>query len=108
MIKILINDEKNNQETGCNNYIELFKYNKDLFTRNLSAIIKFEENISVSQKVLMFDNSFEETIKKFTKIKTIKEQNNVNKWFTNELRLIKRDKIIKYQIATRKKKTCLW
>ena len=54
----------------------------------------------INENALMLDKSFEDTINMFTrKIKT-KTENNINKWFNNELRGLKRIKINKYKKAT--------
>lgn len=99
IINILIRNENSNETITCNKQIEVFKYTKDLFKREIRAILKYEDNKDLNENVVILDNCFEQTINNFTKKKTIKEQNNVNKWYNHELHILKNKKIIKYQTA---------
>lgn len=68
----------------------------------------YNENKNINENVILFDNGFKETIKTFTNKKIIQEKNNVNRWFNNEVRLMKKDKIIKYQTAKLKNTNQAW
>lgn len=99
IIQIFLKVEKNNNKEDKNISEDKFRYNKIMFTEQLKTVMKYEENVDVSQNVAVFDKCLEDTIRKFTSKTLVNRQNYVNKWFNNELHQIKQDKIIKYQIA---------
>lgn len=78
--------------------ISIFKYDKNKFKNELSAILRCDEIDELNEYVQNFDDCVEKVIKKFTFKKKISEKG-CNKWFNNELRTLKREKILKYQRA---------
>lgn len=108
MINILIRSENNDHNNIDNKEVESFKYNKETFNTELSKNMAYNENKNINENVILFDNGFKETIKTFTNKKIIQEKNNVNRWFNNEVRLMKKDKIIKYQTAKLKNTNQAW
>lgn len=81
--------------------VNIFKYNKTRFRNHLSSLIEVENNSQkdINERVVAMDEAFEQTIEKLTYKKKINNQNIVNSWFNNDLRIMKRDKIDKYNKA---------
>lgn len=96
-IDIFYECEVNKQEKRRKE-IEVFKYDKNQFEIELSALLKLSDKEDVNSKTEIFDMCLYNAIRKFTHKKIISENNN-NKWFTKELRILQRDKCHKYQIA---------
>lgn len=101
-------ETKVNKEHESKRQIELFKYEKRKFRREISEILKFDENVELNYNVNNFDKSIEDTIKKLTVRKTIREKSRVNKWFNRQLQALKKDKIVKYHIAKCENTTVAW
>ena len=57
--------------------------------------------------IVNFDTSFERTMKRFIVKRKVHENNN-NKWFSNEFRMLKMEKIIKYQKALFENSASAW
>lgn len=95
-------------EVSTKKEIEIFKYNKNLFSRELYGLLKYDENEDINNNAEHLDTCFDNTIRKFTKKKTINQKNNVNKWFSRELKLLKREKITKYYIAKSENTNVAW
>ena len=75
-----------------NTRIDIFKYSKDRFNKELHLIRALNSTIeidNVNEFVYNFDTSFETTIEKFIAKRKVRENSN-NKWFSNELRMLKR------------------
>ena len=70
-----------------------------MFKNELCAILGENNDNDLNNKVAHFDSAIEETLRKFTITRTVNEKDNVNKWFNGELRRLKTEKVIKYQIA---------
>lgn len=82
------------EETSANveqhEEIEIFKYNKDLFNKELSKMPIYNERIDLNNNVSNFDFCLEKTIKKCTRKKLIKTNNCVKMWFSAELKQLKK------------------
>lgn len=100
------------EETSANveqhEEIEIFKYNKDLFNKELSKMPIYNERIDLNNNVSNFDFCLEKTIKKCTRKKLIKTNNCVKMWFSAELKQLKKEKIINYNIAKTENTTAAW
>lgn len=107
-IDIKVKTRTKNQDEISKKEIEIFKYNKTLFNQEISAILKNNENDDLNITVDNFDSAIENTIKKFTNKKTINTKSNVNKWFNRELKLLKKEKVRKYQIAKTENTDTAW
>lgn len=79
--------------------IDVFKYNKRLFNREIRAIMKFDESSELNSNVFYFDECLESTIRNFCIKKTISGDNFGKKWFNRQLRHLKYEKIRKYNKA---------
>ena len=55
--------------------MKFFKYSKNQFTRKLNNNVRFRGNIDLNESVLIFDKSFEETLRQFPFKNTINGQN---------------------------------
>ena len=100
--------ENGNGRKIQNKEMDILKYNKeDRFNNELSAIIEFNEIDNIHEYVYNFDTSFERTIERFIVKRKLRENNN-NKWFSNELRMLKREKIIKYQKGVFENSASAW
>lgn len=98
ILEVLIEDKNVNKET-VQKKIEIFKYNKTLFTRELNSTLKYDENKELNENVINFDKCFEATILKFTKDVKIKTQCGTKGWYTREINAMKNEKIRRYQVA---------
>lgn len=78
--------------------ITLFKYNKIRFRNELRSFLQYDEQSDFNNNVYNFDNVFENTIQRFC-FKTKINKNGNNKWFSNDLKMLKREKVFKYQFA---------
>ena len=58
--------------------MDIFKYNKDRFNNELSAIIEFNEIDNINEYVFNFDISFERTIEKFIVKRKVRETTMIN------------------------------
>lgn len=61
--------------------------------------IRYDSEVDVHSNVKRLENSIENIIIKNTFKKTIKERNMINKWFNADLRMLKLQKVHKYQLA---------
>ena len=59
--------------------MKIFQYNTTLFNNEIRAILVENNNNDLNNKAAYFDSAIEDTIRKFTITRTIKEKNNVNK-----------------------------
>ena len=75
--------------------------------KTFRAIQEFNEIDNINEYVYNFDTSFERTIEKFIVKRKLRENNN-NKSFSNELRMLKREKIIKHQKVLFENSTSVW
>ena len=76
--------------------IKIFKYDKDIFNNVLTENVIYEDNKDLNENVKLLDACLESTILEFTFEKQVHIKNKVNNWFNEELRTMKREKIIKY------------
>lgn len=78
--------------------ITLFKYNKTRFSNEIRSFLQYDEQSDFNDNVYNFDNVFENTVQRFC-FKTKINKNRNNKWFNNDLKMLKREKVFKYQFA---------
>lgn len=97
-IDIMIDCGRNVKNKETFKQIELFKYNKGQFKRETREILRVNSENDINHKVILLDKNMENAVKKLTKKKTIRE-NSECRWFNDEIRRMKREKINKYQIA---------
>lgn len=96
-INIAIECTQNNKEQIKE--IQIFKYDKIQFKRELRNLTVQNIPNEVNSKALILDSCIENTIKKFTSTKVVNEKYNTKKWFNRALNICKKTKIIKYQTA---------
>lgn len=99
MIDIIIN-VKNNNTNNSKSEIEIFKYNKDMYTREiLMCDCTYNNESDIHENAEKIETILKSTTKKFVNKKFLRMHNNTNRWFNNELRTLKSEKVNKYLIA---------
>lgn len=98
VINIIIQGQHSEPQEKNNSQKEIFKYNKILFQQTLSSI-KCDSSKDLDGSVIELDDAFKESVRKCTHVRVLNKKNNVNKWFNEELRQMKTEKIWKYQKA---------
>ena len=78
--------------------------NTDRFNNELSTTIEFNEIDNINEFVYNFDTSFEKTIERCILKRKVRE----NIIIRNELRMLKREKIIKYRKALFENSATAW
>lgn len=106
-IDIIIDNAEYNDNANSYREVELFKYNKYQYNREIQNIQQISESNDLDYNVYFFDECLENAIKRLTTKKIIKE-NFKCKWFNDEIRHWKREKINKYQIARIANTTEAW
>ena len=77
------------------------------FKNEISAILNKNETDNFNLNVLNFDRCLESTIEKFT-FKRKMNECKYKLWFNNELRLLKREQLFKYQSAINENTSEAW
>ena len=72
---------------------KLFKYDKTQFSRRIYRITAIDKNNNLNNNVIFLDYYLENAVRSMTFKKYIVDPN-CNRWFNNELRRIKRKKLI--------------
>lgn len=97
-IDIIVNNMRHNTNSIDYKEIDIFKYNKQQYNREIWSIQEINMNIDLNDIVIVFDSYLENAVKNMTRRRKIKENCNIN-WFNEEVRRLKREKIDKYNIA---------
>lgn len=97
VINIMIKCDK--KKTKCNKQVEIFKYMPGPFNRELNAILKYDGGKDINDNAKYLDSCYEETVRKFSKIITVKEKDVSDQWFTDDLNRMKQNKIIMHDKA---------
>lgn len=67
--------------------------------KGLNAILKYDGGKDINDNAKYLDSCYEETVRKFSKIITVKEKDVSDQWFTDDLNRMKQNKIIMHDKA---------
>lgn len=98
IINVEIETESSSKKTSPMKKVDIFKYDKAIFSRELCNNLQPDANVDIHQSAININIGFDKTIKNLTKSKILKENNNA-KWFNRKLENMKSVKINLYQRA---------